>query len=72
MRYLVRRAGFYFLAIFVAITFNFLIPRLMAGDPASILYARFQGRIDARAFEINQTELRVCRRAAARSIRNLS
>ncbi|MCC7208480.1 MAG: ABC transporter permease [Anaerolineae bacterium] len=51
MRYLVRRAGFYVLAIFVAVTFNFFIPRMMTGDPASILYARFQGRIDPRAFD---------------------
>lgn len=51
MRFLARRAGFYLLAAFVAISFNFFIPRLMAGDPASIVFARFQGRLDPRAMD---------------------
>ncbi|HZR41006.1 MAG TPA: ABC transporter permease [Ktedonobacteraceae bacterium] len=46
MRHLVRRVGFYLVAFWVAITLNFLIPHLAPGDPASILMARFQGRID--------------------------
>jgi peptide/nickel transport system permease protein len=51
MRFLLRRTGFYLIAAFVAITLNFLIPRLMTGDPASIIFARFQGRLDARAMD---------------------
>jgi peptide/nickel transport system permease protein len=51
MRFLARRAGFYLLAAFVAVSFNFFIPRLMAGDPASIVFARFQGRLDPRAMD---------------------
>ena len=35
--YLIRRLGFYFLAGWAAITLNFFIPRLMPGDPASIM-----------------------------------
>ena len=35
MAFLLRRLGFYFGAFFVAITLNFLIPRLMPGDPAT-------------------------------------
>ena len=45
MGFLLRRSGFYLVAIFVAITFNFLIPRLMPGDPIDALFASAQGRM---------------------------
>jgi peptide/nickel transport system permease protein len=51
MRFLLRRAGFYLIAALVAITLNFLIPRLMAGNPADIIFARFQGRLNVRAMD---------------------
>ena len=41
VQYLLRRLGFYALAAWVAITLNFLIPRLMPGDPAKTMFARF-------------------------------
>ena len=45
MRYLLRRIGFYALAVAASITLNFFIPRLMPGDPASTMFARFQGQM---------------------------
>lgn len=45
MRYLGRRIGFYSVAAWVALTLNFFLPRLMPGDPATALFARFRGRI---------------------------
>lgn len=45
MQYLVRRIGFYLLAAWASITLNFFLPRMMPGDPASAIFARFQGRI---------------------------
>lgn len=45
MGFILRRAVFYAIAIFVAITFNFLIPRLMPGDPIDALFASAQGRM---------------------------
>ncbi len=45
MRYLLRRIGFYLIALWAAITLNFLIPRLMPGDPFSSFIGRFQGQI---------------------------
>jgi len=45
VRYLVRRFGFYVLAAWVALTLNFFLPRLMPGDPATALFARFRGRL---------------------------
>ena len=45
MVFLFRRILFYFAAFFIAITFNFLIPRLMPGDPSDRIIASFQGRL---------------------------
>ena len=42
MRYLLRRTGFYLVALWAAITFNFIIPRLMPGDPAEAYIAKLQ------------------------------
>ena len=40
MRWLVRRRCFYVFALWVAVTLNFLLPRLMPGDPAGGMLAR--------------------------------
>lgn len=42
MRYLLRRSGFYLIALWAAVSFNFMIPRLMPGDPASAYIAKLQ------------------------------
>jgi peptide/nickel transport system permease protein len=49
VKYLLRRIGFYLLAIWVAITVNFIIPRLAPGDPATALMARFRGQLNPEA-----------------------
>jgi peptide/nickel transport system permease protein len=49
MRYLLRRLGFFVLTLWAAVTVNFLIPRLMPGDPASAMMARFHGRLNPTA-----------------------
>src|SRR5512138_3718992 len=51
MRFLLRRLGFYLIALLVAVTINFLIPRMMAGDPVQIMFARFQGRLSPEPME---------------------
>ncbi len=51
MRFLLRRVGFYLLAAWVALTVNFLLPRLMPGDPATALFARFKGRLSEAAVQ---------------------
>ncbi len=51
MRYALRRLGFYLLAAIASIALNFLIPRLMPGDPASAMFARFQGQMAPEAME---------------------
>jgi peptide/nickel transport system permease protein len=45
MRYLLGRLGFYLVAGWAALTLAFLLPRLIPGDPATALFARFQGRL---------------------------
>src|SRR5713101_7541922 len=49
MRFLLRRAGFYLVALWAAVTFNFIIPRLMPGDPAEAYIARLQTQQVTRA-----------------------
>lgn len=51
MRYALRRLGFYLLAALASISLNFLIPRLMPGDPASAMFARFQGQMAPEAMQ---------------------
>ena len=45
MHYILRRIGFYLVAAWASITLNFFLPRLMPGDPATVLFARLQGRM---------------------------
>ena len=51
IRYALRRMIFYLIAFWAAITLNFLLPRLMPSDPATVLFARFQGRLKPEALE---------------------
>lgn len=49
--FIARRLGFYVLAAWASLTINFLIPRLMPGDPAASLVARMQGRASPEAVD---------------------
>src|SRR6185369_6998038 len=51
MRYLLRRLGFYLLAAWASVTLAFIIPRLMPGDPAAAMFARFRGKLKPEAME---------------------
>lgn len=44
MNYFVRKFGFYLVALWAALTLNFLIPRLLPGNPVDILLAKLQQR----------------------------
>jgi peptide/nickel transport system permease protein len=41
LRYALRRLGFFVLTLWVALTLNFLLPRLMPGNPALAMMAKF-------------------------------
>ena len=51
MHYILRRLGFYLIAAWASLTLNFLIPRSMPGDPASAMFARFQGQLQPEAID---------------------
>jgi peptide/nickel transport system permease protein len=55
MRMIVRRIGLYILTAWVAITANFLLPRLMPGNPIQDLIGKLQGQVTAN--EINAIRL---------------
>ncbi len=46
MRFLVRRLGFLLVALWAALTVNFFIPRLMPGNPAESMMAKFHGHVN--------------------------
>ena len=43
MKYLIRKLVWFLLALYVAITINFILPRMMPGDPVSVLVHSLQG-----------------------------
>jgi peptide/nickel transport system permease protein len=49
VKYYLRRIGFYLLAAWAAITINFLLPRVMPGNPVQVLLARLKGRLSPQA-----------------------
>ncbi len=49
MRYFLNRLGFLIVSIWAALTLNFILPRLMPGNPAEIMLAKFQGRMPPQA-----------------------
>lgn len=51
MRFILRRIGFYLIAAWASLTLNFLLPRMMPGDPASVIFARAQGRMRPEAID---------------------
>ncbi|MFP3464006.1 ABC transporter permease [Leifsonia sp. SIMBA_070] len=44
MRYFAQKIGFYLVALWAALTINFVIPRLLPGNPVDILLAKLQQR----------------------------
>lgn len=45
MQFVLRRLGFYLVAFWVSVTLNFLLPRMMPGDPISRMMSQSQGRM---------------------------
>src|SRR5260370_17572440 len=51
MRFALRRLGFFLLTLWAALTLNFLLPRLMPGNPALSMMAKFHGRLSGQALQ---------------------
>lgn len=49
MKYIIRRVFFYVVTAWAAITINFVLPRLIPGDPVQSLLTRFRGQISPEA-----------------------
>jgi peptide/nickel transport system permease protein len=49
MRFIIRRLGFFLVTLWAALTVNFFLPRLMPGNPATAMMARFHGRLSGGA-----------------------
>lgn len=49
MKFLLRRAAFYLLTAWAAVTLNFFIPRMLPGDPVQALLVRYQGKLSTEA-----------------------
>src|SRR5438105_15790508 len=47
MYFLLRRLGFYLVTFWAAITVNFLLPRLLPGNPIDYFMARYQSQLAA-------------------------
>ena len=45
MRFVLRRIGFFALTLWTCLTLNFLLPRLMPGNPALAMMAKFHGEL---------------------------
>ena len=51
MRFALRRVGFFVLTLWAAVTLNFFLPRMMPGNPALAMMAKFHGRVSGPALK---------------------
>jgi peptide/nickel transport system permease protein len=51
MRFAVRRLGFFLLTLWAAVTLNFILPRMMPGNPAVAMIAKFKGGVSPQALK---------------------
>ena len=49
MRFVLRRLAFFVITLWAAITLNFIIPRLMPGNAATAMMARYKGHVNPQA-----------------------
>jgi len=56
VKHLLRRIGYYLVALWASITINFIIPRLAPGDPTGAVMAHFQGRMSPQAIHSLQLQ----------------
>src|ERR1700747_73284 len=51
MRFALRRAGFFLLTLWAAVTLNFFLPRMMRGNPAIAMMGKFRGKVGAQELQ---------------------
>jgi peptide/nickel transport system permease protein len=55
MRYVLRRAGFFLVTLWAAVTLNFFLPRMMPGNPAVAMMGKFRGRVSGQELAALET-----------------
>ena len=55
MRFVLRRAGFFLLTLWAAVTLNFFLPRMMPGNPAIAMMGKFRGKVGAQELQTLET-----------------
>ena len=56
MKFVLRRLGFFLLTLWVALTLNFLLPRMMPGNPALAIIGKFKGGISPQAVKVLEAQ----------------
>jgi peptide/nickel transport system permease protein len=51
VRFVLRRLGFFLLTLWACLTINFVLPRLMPGNPAIAMMARYKGKLNGTALK---------------------
>jgi peptide/nickel transport system permease protein len=59
MRFVLRRLGFFLLTLWVALTLNFVLPRMMPGNPALAIIGKFKGGISPQAVKVLEAQFGV-------------
>jgi peptide/nickel transport system permease protein len=59
MRFALRRLAFFALTLWVALTLNFLLPRMMPGNPAVSMIAKFKGGVSPQALKALEAQFGV-------------
>ncbi len=57
MAFVFKRLALYLIALVVSLILNFLLPRMMPGDPVGTMFARFRGRLSPEAMDALQQSL---------------
>jgi len=56
MRFVLRRLGFFAVTMWAALTLNFLLPRMMPGNPALAVLGKFKGGISPQALKVLEAQ----------------
>jgi peptide/nickel transport system permease protein len=59
VRFVLRRLGFFVLTLWVALTLNFFLPRMMPGNPALAIIGKFKGGVSPQALKALDAEFGV-------------
>jgi peptide/nickel transport system permease protein len=51
MKYILKKIIIFILTAWAALTVNFILPRMMPGNPVQVMLAKFQGKLNPEAVE---------------------